>query len=159
MLDMKTTQSSNLFAEIGFAEEETPITEAVPSAEEQTFTTIVLTNTENIANTNEQQNAKEEQPQLEDEEIKDQKLGRGDKEQLGPDWQRTDFEEGQLWIQCKPPSIKVFLVLDPEPSGSKLSGMAESGFGSGSTKSFGIGVEVIFTCHRNPKFIISALQV
>uniref|UniRef100_A0A915MKJ1 Uncharacterized protein n=1 Tax=Meloidogyne javanica TaxID=6303 RepID=A0A915MKJ1_MELJA len=34
---------------------------------------------------------------------------RGNREVPGPGWQRTDFEEGQLWVQCKPPSIRALL--------------------------------------------------
>uniref|UniRef100_A0A1I8BQ43 Uncharacterized protein n=1 Tax=Meloidogyne hapla TaxID=6305 RepID=A0A1I8BQ43_MELHA len=111
IFEKKTTSSTP--EEVAFAEDETSITEAAPSAEEKAktettkteLTTTIQTNSENV-----QIISKEE----EEEEIKEQQklttlnVGR-DRELPGPGWQRTDFEEGQLWVQCKPPSIRALL--------------------------------------------------
>ncbi|CAK5060867.1 unnamed protein product [Meloidogyne enterolobii] len=117
IFDKKTTVPE----EIAFNEDEASITETITeekkttvatTLESTTLQTTIQTTPETLLQTNSENVLSKEQQEVEEEEIKEQQKQTtlnvvGNREVPGPGWQRTDFEEGQLWVQCKPPSIRV----------------------------------------------------
>nr|CAD2169607.1 unnamed protein product [Meloidogyne enterolobii] len=117
IFDKKTTTPE----EIAFAEDEASITETISEEKKTTLaatleatTTTIQTTPETLLQTNSENVLSKEQQEVKEEETKEQQKQTtlnvvGNREVPGPGWQRTDFEEGQLWVQCKPPSIRALL--------------------------------------------------